>query len=148
MGSIAVWKGEVALLFGAQFGSTARTTAEGFEDEVGAVDFHLVNHLKEFAEASFGPPGFVGEPGEVFSGQIVDGKALRGEMGGAKLAKRHVGSADGVEISAHGFLQGRLPACGLRKFIGHGLDYRSGLNTLPARIVDQRVTLARVQECR
>jgi hypothetical protein len=59
-----------------------------------------------------------------------------------------VGSANGTEIGAHGFLQRRLMACRLRKFIGHGWDHRSGLNTLPARIVDQRVALARVHPCR
>jgi hypothetical protein len=59
-----------------------------------------------------------------------------------------VGSADGVEVSAQGFLQGRLPACGLRKFIGHERNTSGKVGTLPARIIDPRVTLAMIQPCR
>jgi hypothetical protein len=59
-----------------------------------------------------------------------------------------VGSADGVEVSAHGFLQRRLMACGLRKWIGHGGNTSGRVAALPARIIDQRVTLARIQPCR
>jgi hypothetical protein len=110
--SVAVSEGETAFFVGAEFGSASGSTAEGFEDEIGAVDFHLIDHLKEFAETAFGPTGFVGKPGKVFSGQIVDRKALRGEMGGAELAKGHVASTDGVKVSAHCFLQRRLLACG------------------------------------
>jgi hypothetical protein len=58
-----------------------------------------------------------------------------------------VGSADGVEVSAHGFLQRRLTACGLRKWIGHGGNTSGRVSALPARIIDRRVTLAMVHPC-
>lgn len=110
---------KIALFVRAQFGSSASPATERIEDEIRAIDLHLIHHLKQFAETTLWPARLIGKPREVFGWQIVDGQAFWRKVGGTKFAEGHVGPSDGFEISPHGFLHRRLSGFRLGRFIGH-----------------------------
>jgi hypothetical protein len=68
--------------------------SEHVKDFVAAIDFHLVDHREQYAEAAFWKAAFCEKPSQIFRGKLVDRQAGRGIMFRSVLPERHCRVAD------------------------------------------------------